>query len=85
MQQGTRSSVWNLSGGAWRSGGLLLAAQLLALAPVVAQDTGFEGPTFPGTVGTPTESKPQNKLWFNDGFWWGACGAARARATASTG
>jgi hypothetical protein len=32
---------------------------------------GFVGPSFDG-VGdsSPTGSKPQSKLWWNDGFWW---------------
>jgi PKD repeat protein len=44
----------------------------LGAARVAAQDVGFEGPAYTGAGATPTESKPQNKLWFNDGFWWGS-------------
>lgn len=25
-----------------------------------------------GAGRTPTESKPESKLWWNDGFWWGS-------------
>jgi uncharacterized repeat protein (TIGR02059 family) len=32
-------------------------------------DVGFEGPPSPGA--SPSGSKPESKLWFNDGFWWG--------------
>jgi len=34
-------------------------------------DYGY-GPTVNGTGRTPTESKPESKLWWNDGFWWGS-------------
>ena len=56
------------------------AATLLAVlgfAPVASADPGdigFKGPTFKGyTAGSgvpPTVSKPESKLWFNDGLWW---------------
>jgi RTX calcium-binding nonapeptide repeat (4 copies) len=48
----------------------LLAA---GLAPGLARaDVGLEGPAYPvGTSGPTTTSKPESKLWFNDGFWWG--------------
>jgi len=57
-----------------------LACLLFTLASlqsgVSAQDVGFRGPSLTGSgpnVGNPslTESKPQSKLWFNDGSWWG--------------
>ena len=47
-------------------------------APLLAQDVGFEGPSFPVAVTTPTESKPESKLWFHDGFWWGCLWSANA-------
>ncbi len=39
---------------------------------LAAADVGFRDFSFaaPG-VGTPTGEKPQSKLWFNDGAWWG--------------
>jgi len=47
-----------------------LSSALLALAASVsAQDFGCEGPSFTGASTAPTETKPENKLWFNDGVW----------------
>src|SRR5688572_27149450 len=54
---------------------------LLTLAsPLRAQDIGFEGPRFSPTSATPTESKPENKLWFNDGSWWASMWSTAASA-----
>jgi Ca2+-binding RTX toxin-like protein len=52
------------------------------LVPGVARaDTGIPGPAYTaGTSGSPTTSKPESKLWFNDGFWW-AVMAKRVSAT----
>jgi PKD repeat protein len=58
---------------------LLACAPAVLAAPLVAQDIGFEGPSFSGAM-TPTESKPQSKLWFNDGFWWGSLWSTTASA-----
>jgi len=33
-------------------------------------DIGWEGPSFQGSSGSPTGSKPESKLWYNDGSWW---------------
>src|ERR671915_781356 len=33
-------------------------------------DIGFEGPSSVGAGSAPTGSKPESKLWWNDGFWW---------------
>ena len=53
---------------------LLLAAGLFLLGPLAARadpgDVGFQGPDGTGAGAAPTGSKPQAKLWFNDGFWW---------------
>ena len=63
------------------SGRALGLALLAALASATAaQDIGFEGPSFAGAGSTPTESKPENKLWFNDGAWWGAMWSTSASA-----
>jgi fibronectin type 3 domain-containing protein len=35
-----------------------------------AGDIGFKGPSFTGAGTSPTASKPESKLWWNDGFWW---------------
>jgi cell division septation protein DedD len=32
---------------------------------------GYKGPSFSG-ASAPTGEKPQSKLWFNDGIWWGS-------------
>jgi RTX calcium-binding nonapeptide repeat (4 copies) len=49
--------------------GLLCSVAALVL-PTVAGAAGFGGPGYAGTSGPPTTSKPESKLWFNDGFWW---------------
>ncbi|MGH3092014.1 MAG: hypothetical protein ACRDOG_06770, partial [Gaiellaceae bacterium] len=50
-----------------------LFASVLAL-PAVAKaapgDIGFEGPSTVGAGSATTGSKPESKLWWNDGFWW---------------
>jgi len=57
-----------------------LVAALL-VPGVVRADIGIPGPTYAGgTSGPPTTSKPESKLWFNDGFWW-AVMARKASAT----
>ncbi|CAN5706772.1 hypothetical protein BH10ACT1_BH10ACT1_36180 [soil metagenome] len=38
--------------------------------PTSAGDLGWEGPSFDGASGSPSGSKPESKLWFNDGTWW---------------
>jgi len=41
----------------------------LLVPGVVRADIGIPGPTYTGgTSGPPTTSKPESKLWFNDGF-----------------
>jgi len=61
----------------------VLALALLAGAPG-AQAVGHPGPSLVGcgpTSGdgpTPTESKPESKLWFHDGSWWGSLWSAGA-------
>jgi hypothetical protein len=53
---------------------LLLAMGAFVLAPMAARadpgDVGFEGPDGTGAGAAPSGSKPQAKLWFNDGSWW---------------
>jgi Ca2+-binding RTX toxin-like protein len=49
--------------------GVLCSVAVLVL-PTVAGAAGFGGPGYAGTSGPPTTSKPESKLWFNDGFWW---------------
>lgn len=43
------------------------APSALAAADVGVRDFSFAAPG----VGTPTGEKPQSKLWFNNGAWWG--------------
>lgn len=52
----------------------LVAALLVAPAVAVAApgDTGVEGPSYAGASAAPTGEKPESKLWFNDGIWWGS-------------
>lgn len=68
---------------------LRLGLSLLAVAglgsALAAQDIGYRGPSLLGSgpsVGNPsvTESKPQSKLWFNDGSWWGSLWSTSALA-----
>ena len=60
--------------GALRLAPVLLAASLVLLAPLSARadpgDVGFQGPDGTGAGAAPTGSKPQAKVWFNDGSWW---------------
>ena len=60
---------------------LLAPASLALLASgLVAQDVGYEGPSYTGSSLEPTESKPESKLWFNDGVWWGCLWSVSAHA-----
>jgi trimeric autotransporter adhesin len=55
------------------SAALLVALGLAFAAPAAAQspgDVGWEGPPSTGAGSAPTGSKPESKLWWNDGFWW---------------
>jgi hypothetical protein len=42
----------------------------LLVPGVVRADIGTQDHAFVNTSGSPTTSKPESKLWFNDGFWW---------------
>ena len=35
-----------------------------------AQTSGYHDFSYGGTITAPTGSKPESKLWFNDGIWW---------------
>ena len=57
------------------------AATMLAVALVVptgsagaaAGDIGYEGPSYSGVSGShPSQEKPESKLWYHDGSWWGS-------------
>ena len=50
-----------------------LVVSVSAWVPVAAAgDIGFQGPSFGSTAPAPTAEKPQSKLWFHDGRWWGS-------------
>jgi hypothetical protein len=68
-----------------RAGALAFAAVLAFPSLSSAQDIGFQGPPLAGSgpsVGnpTPTQSKPESKLWHHDGAWWGSLWSASALA-----
>src|SRR5882672_10814201 len=50
---------------------LFSSTQMWAQQPV---DAGYRDFSFAVTGGpaTPTGEKPESKLWFNDGIWWGS-------------
>ena len=71
------------SAASWRNGSWALSiyaaaffvAALIALgfartAQAAPGDIGYEGPSSTGAGSAPTGSKPESKLWWNDGFWW---------------
>jgi PKD repeat protein len=41
-------------------------------APAATGDLGFAGPSTAGTGGAASGEKPESKLWWNDGRWWGS-------------
>ena len=57
---------------------LVLALPLALLGPVLRPsiaratigDIGYQGPSSAGAGTAATGSKPESKLWWNDGFWW---------------
>src|SRR5215211_8988645 len=57
--------------------GLLASAVLIiSLLPwgnvvLAATNTGYKDFSYSG-VSAPTGQRPQSKLWFNDGIWWGS-------------
>ncbi|MGH3036626.1 MAG: DUF7594 domain-containing protein [Gaiellaceae bacterium] len=52
--------------------GVLAALLLPAQSAAQAGDIGFQGPSTTGAGSAPTGSKPESKLWWNDGSWWGS-------------
>ena len=53
---------------------LVLAMTLLAggIALATPTDVGYRDFSFGTSASSPTAEKPQSKLWFNDGIWWGS-------------
>ena len=50
---------------------------LLGLAKVAYADgpldiAGYQGPSYPDSESNPSGDKPESKLWWHDGFWWGS-------------
>ncbi len=41
-----------------------------AAAEAAPGDVGTEGFSYAPVTGSPTQTKPESKLWFNDGAWW---------------
>lgn len=41
-------------------------------APAAEGDVGYQGPSSYGASSGPSGSKPESKLWWNDGYWWGS-------------
>ena len=41
-----------------------------AAADAAPGDIGTEGFSYAPVTGSPTQTKPESKLWFNDGAWW---------------
>ena len=70
------SPVVGLRARAARLGGFVIVAFIGALlwAPAgvgaATGDIGFEGPSTANAGTSPTASKPESKLWWNDGHWW---------------
>jgi trimeric autotransporter adhesin len=65
--------VWTAFARGCLSAALLVALGLALAAPAAAQspgDVGWEGPPSTGAGSGPTGSKPESKLWWNDGSWW---------------
>ncbi len=50
----------------------LLGSLLLSRTPLLqaAGNVGYQGPSYANGSGSPSGSKPESKLWWNDGFWW---------------
>jgi len=48
----------------------LAAGTGMASAQAPAGDIGVSGASYAPLGGSPTGSKPESKLWFNDGRWW---------------
>lgn len=48
-----------------------VAVHALAPAGTSLDLAGYLGSAYPEAVSDPTASKPESKLWWNDGIWWG--------------
>jgi hypothetical protein len=64
-------------------GGTLLGFLLVVAAPAVARaasPVGTQDISASGASSAPTGTKPESKLWFNDGSWWGSLWSSSAAA-----
>jgi PKD repeat protein len=64
--------------------GLLLACLASVLssphgAAAATGDIGYQGPSTSNAGTSPTGSKPESKLWWNDGFWWASMWDTRSK------
>lgn len=50
---------------------VLASSALPARSHALAGDVGYRGPSYGTSASAPTGQKPQSKLWWNDGVWWG--------------
>jgi PKD repeat protein len=49
----------------------VIAGPAVSQASAAAGDIGYNDGTFAPLGGSPSGTKPESKLWFNDGSWWG--------------
>ena len=50
---------------------MLCGVVALAMPGIARADVGFQGPGYgTGTSGSPSGTKSEHKLWWNDGLWW---------------
>ncbi|HEY3258855.1 MAG TPA: hypothetical protein VGJ95_01075, partial [Pseudonocardiaceae bacterium] len=61
----------------WRTAMVLAVAGPLALlaaapAPAATGDVGYQDGSTAGAGSAATGEKPESKLWWNDGSWWGS-------------
>ena len=50
--------------------GVICAFAGAAPASATTGDVGYRDQSFSGAGTAPSGSKPESKLWWNDGFWW---------------
>jgi PKD repeat protein len=56
------------------------AAILLQSGAAAVGDAGYRDGSFSGAGVAPSGSKPESKLWWNDGFWWASMWSSSANA-----
>src|SRR5919198_5051343 len=58
----------------------LLISITVAVPATAATDVGYRGPSYSGASSGITGEKPESKLWWNDGAWWGSLWSTAAKA-----